>query len=213
MSTEFKPQVDPSHYADLTYDSKERFISYWHQIHEVVDTAPESVVEIGIGNGFVHKSLRDLGVSVHTVDADSRLGPDTVASVTDLPFKKGEFDVCCCFETLEHLPWDQFEPALSELRRVTRRYVLLSLPDVTLYIKADVSWGLHKRLVSLFTQLPRLRPEIHQFNGEHYWEIGKRDYPQKRISDAFARCHLVLERQFRVREYPYHHFFRLKVTT
>ena len=30
-----KPQVKPDHYYKITYDTKERFCSYWHQIHEV----------------------------------------------------------------------------------------------------------------------------------------------------------------------------------
>jgi Methyltransferase domain len=210
MSWSFKPQVDPSHYAGVSYDSKERFISYWHQIHEVASLRPESVLEVGIGNGFVHRSLRELGIGVHTVDADERLAPDTVASVTALPFSAGEFEIGCCFETLEHLPWQQFASAVSELARVARSYVLLSLPDVTPCFRADLSWGLRRRLLSVFCDLPSFRAELHAFNGEHYWEVGKRGYPQARIRHAFERAGLGVEREFRVRENPYHHFFRLK---
>lgn len=31
-----KPRVEPNHYFDKSYDTKERFISYWHQVNEIV---------------------------------------------------------------------------------------------------------------------------------------------------------------------------------
>ena len=67
----FTPQVEPSHYRNLVYDSKERYISYWHQIQTVVSAEPSSVLEIGIGNGFVHRELRRHGMQVTTLDADA----------------------------------------------------------------------------------------------------------------------------------------------
>ena len=52
-----KPQVEPNHYFNESYNSKERFISYWHQINEIIKLKPKKVLEIGIGNGFVSKYL------------------------------------------------------------------------------------------------------------------------------------------------------------
>ena len=46
-------QVEPNHYFNEFYDSKERWISYWHQINEIIKLNPKKVLEIGIGNGFV----------------------------------------------------------------------------------------------------------------------------------------------------------------
>jgi len=48
-----KTQFEPNHYFNEKYDSKSRFISYWHQIYEIVRLRPKNVLEIGIGNGFV----------------------------------------------------------------------------------------------------------------------------------------------------------------
>ncbi|MCK5766962.1 MAG: hypothetical protein KAH35_01115 [Candidatus Atribacteria bacterium] len=51
-------QVEPNHYFDKSYDTKERFISYWHQVNEIVRLEPDSLLEIGIGSGFASKYLK-----------------------------------------------------------------------------------------------------------------------------------------------------------
>ena len=44
----------PGNYNDFyEYDQKPRWISYWHQIDEVLRLAPQTVLEIGIGNQWV----------------------------------------------------------------------------------------------------------------------------------------------------------------
>ena len=204
-----KPQVDPAHYEE-NYDTLPRFASYWHQVDQVVRREPGRVLEIGIGNGFLHRYLRAHGIDVHTLDFDERLKPDTVGSVLDLPFEDRSFDVVVCFETLEHLPWTDFQPALFELRRVSKRWVLLSLPDVTPFVRLDLTMGSKEGLRVLKT-LPNLRPDEHHFDGQHYWEIGKRGTPNKRICNVLRQSGLRLEEELRVFELPYHHYFACSV--
>ncbi len=207
---DFRPQVPPEHY-DLDYDSKIRFISYWTQIHEVVRLRPKSVLEVGIGNGFVHRYLRQRGYAVHTVDADARLGPDTVASVESLPFRAREFELVCCFETLEHLPFERFRAAAEELRRVADRWVLISVPDVTPYLRFHLEWGFPKLILEKLLELPARRPPVHEFDGEHYWEIGKRGYPLSRVRAELESAGLAVEGTPRIAEEPWHRFFRCRV--
>lgn len=208
---DYEPQVDPEHYDNLAYDTKDRFISYWYQIQEVLSVQPEDVLEVGIGSGFVHEYLRRKGVPVHTLDFDARLEPDTVGSVTELPFDDKRFDAACCFETLEHLPWESFALALVELRRVARRYVLLSLPDKTRFLRLDLDWDFDRRSVHRVIDVPRMRPNEHSFDGQHYWEIGKKGYSAKRILAEVEKAGLEVERDFRVQENPYHRFIRCRV--
>lgn len=203
-------QVDPTHYADLRYDTKSRFASYWHQADEITRRKPSSVLEIGIGNGFLHRYLAQLGITIHTCDFDERLGPETVASVLDLPFEDNSFDMVCCFETLEHLPFTDFDTALDELSRVSSRYVLISLPDVTPYVRVDIKANVGK-ILNAIKDLPNPRPRTHTFDGEHYWEIGKRDYALEVITDRLKAHGLNLEDNFRVFEQPYHRFLSCRI--
>jgi len=207
----FEPQVAPAHYESMRYATKERFISYWHQIDEVTRLQPNSVLEVGIGSGFVKRFLKELGVNVVTADADPRLRPDTVANLPELPFADRSFEVACCFEVLEHMPYDQFSKCLAELKRVAGSWVLLSLPDVTPYARVRLDWGFKRTLFRRFFDLSRRKPPVHQFDGEHYWEIGKRGTALPQVSLAIKAVGFVDVTTFRVEEDPWHRFFRCRV--
>ena len=56
-------QVEPSHYSWTSYNGKDRWASYWHQIDEVLAVAPSSCVEIGVGTGDVRRALQARGVA------------------------------------------------------------------------------------------------------------------------------------------------------
>jgi len=112
------PQPGPDHFSPESYDTKERFISYWHQIHEIISLEPKKVLEVGIGNGFLTRYLREKGWDVTTLDIVSELKPDVAGSVLSLPFGDTAFDVVTCFQVLEHLPYDDFTKALEELHRI-----------------------------------------------------------------------------------------------
>jgi len=204
-----KLQVDPGHYFNKSYDTKERFISYWHQINEIMELNPKKVLEIGVGNGFVSKYLKERGVNVITLDIDERLKPDAVGSVLDIPFSESSFDVVTCYEVLEHLPYENFKKALSEIFRVSKSYAILSLPDASrvyrLYVHIP-KVGIIKKLIPL----PRYDRRIHKFDGEHYWEIGKAGYPLNKITKDIESVRFNIVKTYRVFEYPYHRFFVLK---
>jgi len=127
---ETKPQAEPDNCYNIIYDTKERFCSYWHQIQEVLLLKPSEVLEIGIGNGFVSRYLKERGINVTTLDIDKELKPDVVGSVLDIPFHCETFQVVACYEVLEHLPYEDIPKALSEISRVSKQYVILSVPDV-----------------------------------------------------------------------------------
>jgi SAM-dependent methyltransferase len=204
-----KPQVEPDHYFSQAYNSKERFISYWNQITELTKLGSTSILEIGIGNSFVFNYLKKKGYGITSVDIDARLKPNIIGTVVALPFFDSSFDVVACFEVLEHLPYSTFLPTLRELHRVSRKYLLLSLPDSSpsypLYLYVP-RMGELKTLVNL----PILKAKKHEFDGQHYWEIGKTCYSFKKIVSDLVKAGFVVERCFRVFEVPYHRFFILK---
>ena len=66
-----------------------------------------------------------------TLDIDPALKPDITGSVLSIPLGDKAFDAVGCFEVLEHLPYEEFPKALSEIRRVCSGRAVLSVPDHT----------------------------------------------------------------------------------
>ena len=190
------------------YDAKERFISYWHQIHEALRAKPKQLLEIGIGNGLVHRYLRERGVEVITLDVDCRLCPDITGSVLNLPVASDIFDAAMCCEVLEHLPYDSFHPALKELWRITNSLLILSLPDVTTVYRVDIELPRLPPIRKLLAH-PFPRAKAHVFDGEHYWEIGKKETPLKRIEKDIQKAGFRISETYRIFEFTYHRFFVL----
>lgn len=200
-------KLDP--YFDVNYDSKERFCSYWHQINEVIALNPKEVLEIGIGNGFVHKYLKEINIKIKTLDINKRFSPDVVGSVLGIPFFDESFEVIACYEVLEHLPYSEFTKALKEINRVSRKYVILSLPDVTTVCCINIKVPKIRSIKSLIP-FPFIKPIHHKFDSEHYFEIGKINYPLKKIESDIKKSRFKIIKTYRVFELNYHRFFLLE---
>lgn len=198
-------QVEKSHYAFDTYMSKGRWNSAWHQVDEVLQLHPQSVLEIGPGPG-VFKALMNLaGVKVDTLDLDPDLHPDYIGSATELPFSENSYDVVCAFQMLEHLPYELSLTALRQMALVARRDIVISLPDSR--IMWNYSFHIPKHgPVNWLLPKPVVRSPLHRFDGQHYWEINKSGYPLDKIIKDFGSI-VRLVKTYRVQEMPYHRFF------
>ncbi|KKQ18184.1 MAG: Methyltransferase type 11 [Berkelbacteria bacterium GW2011_GWA1_36_9] len=203
-----KIQVSQDHYYNLKYDTKERWMSYWYQVKEVLSFEPQTVLEIGVGNMTVSDYLKKLGIKITTCDFDKNLKPDVVASVLSLPFKKNSFDVVLCAEVLEHLPFDCFNKALLEIRRVCKKSTILTLPHFSithLYLGIKAVPFIPKKEFMLKVDFPIK----HKFLGEHYWEIGKSGYSLRKIENKIKKSGFKIKKSYYPKENPFHHFFIL----
>ena len=201
-------QVDSLHYQFTAYTSKERFSSFWHQVNEVLKFQPKTVLEIGPGPGIVTNILRSQGVKVTTVDFADDVGADVIASVLDLPFSEKSFDVIVCCQVLEHIEFSTFSRALAEIHRVSTHGAVISLPQVSKYWPffiyvpkvGAIRFGLNMHIL----------PQKHIFDGEHYWEIGKKNFPLRKIL-TLIRNRFSQVYHFRNWDNPYHHFFICRI--
>ncbi|MBI5357183.1 class I SAM-dependent methyltransferase [Candidatus Collierbacteria bacterium] len=205
-----KPQVEPD-YLNMRYLSRERWISFWYQIMEVMETKPRSVLEIGPGPGIVMRVLREMGVLGVSVDIDSRLRPTVGADVTKLPFGDKSFDCVLAAEVLEHIPFSEVSGALKELARISRKSIVITLPH---YSRFSPSIAL-----KIFPFVPRVQKvfpisffsPVHRFDGQHYWEIGKRETPLSKVKQMFSAIDgWRLTRDYLIEENPFHHVFVLE---
>jgi ubiquinone/menaquinone biosynthesis C-methylase UbiE len=199
----------PGHYYSGSYNTKERFASYWHQINEILSLKPKKVLEIGIGNGFVAKYLTDRQVNIVSLDIDKRLNPTVNGNVLQLPFFDKVFDVVACYEVLEHLPYDNFEHSLREMARVSNQYIILSIPDVS-------------KVYRFYFEMPRIglikgtlphpfRKKIsYRSDSSHHWEIGNPGFSLEKIRFDIKSAGLTICDTFRIFEAIYHRFILLK---
>jgi 2-polyprenyl-3-methyl-5-hydroxy-6-metoxy-1,4-benzoquinol methylase len=97
--------------------------------------APERILDVGCGPGFLMLFLHELGANIHGIDfspASVDLAPpeikDRIAiGPTDrLPFPDGAFDLVICREVMEHLTILQVRRTVAETCRVSSKYVYMT---------------------------------------------------------------------------------------
>ena len=199
-------QVNRDHYRFEQYSHLDRWASYYYQLKLLLEGVPKNVLEIGVGDKVLKNYLiENTDIKYTAIDIDKDLKPDVVGDVRHLPFADNSFDTVCAFEVLEHIPFESFEQALKEMKRVSKKNVLISLPHfgppIQLYVKLpfikfsfSFKIPVHKR---------------HIFNGQHYWEIGKKGYSLKKIKKIMGSI-FVIKKDFIPFTNQYHHFFVLK---
>lgn len=106
------------------------------RIQETIASIPPNVntiLDAGCGNGWLSNRLMDryqvVGLD-YVPDALRFLrGLKARGTVGRLPFQNDAFDLVVCCETIEHLDDSIYAAALSELTRVSREYVLVTVPN------------------------------------------------------------------------------------
>ncbi len=204
----YEPQVGRSHYEGSAYRSLERWSSYWHQLELVRSVNPTSVLEVGVGEGVVARQLEFGGVAVTTIDIAADLHPDVVGSVTALPFENASFDLILASEILEHIEFSDVPKALSEIARVSRAHVMISVPHPGWVFSIIYKVPLFPR-ISLLFQIPFFW-KTHTFNGEHYWELGTKGYSTMRFIQVAKEAGLELVSHTKYADDPAHRFFLFK---
>ncbi len=206
-------QVDASHYKYDKYMNIGRMVSYHCQIEECIkDKSVSKIVIIGVGDGMVIDIIRETleNTKVITVDLADDLNPDVICDVLELSKKAdvlGDADIVMCCQVLEHLPYDKFEPALEEIKKILKPggKLVLSLPDSGRIVKVIIDFfdfHLFKR-----KSFCKMYLDDFPFNGEHYWEINScKKYPLKRVKKSVMNV-FTIESQALAIYNDYHRFF------
>jgi hypothetical protein len=199
-------QVDATKHYGPGYLPLPRLVVLWHQAKEVAGLLPNggSVLEIGPGGGYTTFLLRTWGMRVTTMDLDPELHPDVVGDVARLGFGANTFDCVLAAQVLEHIPFEEFTVALCELARVTKKYLIITLPAPLVGLAALIN-------------VPSLSPSRlvlglpywvkHRFDGQHYWELGKRGFSVRSVRGKITEHNLEVVREFRPALSLYCYFF------
>lgn len=129
---------DPNFYDDyynkfdhkLTLREKKRINDTILLIPKDVD----SILEVGCGDGRIinplvkkYEEVCGLDISPKALETVEALKIE--GRIENLPFEDNSFDIVLCCEVLEHLPFKIYENALQEIERVTKKYIIISVPN------------------------------------------------------------------------------------
>lgn len=194
-------------YYSQHYFSMPQLCSFAHQLNHIYSMMPSSVIEIGLGNGFVSTFLRRAGVPVTTADINPSLEPDICAPLSDVrQHIDNTFDLVICCEVLEHMPLEELDKNLDHLRSLGPR-LFMTLPNVYR------TWGM-----SGLTFLPKLGGKLFDFtfsipwkhslaDGPHFWEVGHSPKCSKSEIVRRLRARYKNVRSGRLALNPYHIWF------
>ncbi len=100
---------------------------------ELISPDVRTILDVGCGNGAFLNSLPNRYEPIGLDSSQEALKYVKTKAIhgdiAALPFESASFDLITCLEVLEHLPCDVFEKALSELQRVSKKYIIISVPN------------------------------------------------------------------------------------
>jgi ubiquinone/menaquinone biosynthesis C-methylase UbiE len=209
--------------SSRAYLTMERAVSYHMQFELVLDAMSMigrnklEILEVGGSNNITRSNLQNyfcvnrLEHRVKSLDLDETSHPDLVGDIRQLPLEDDSVDIAICCEVLEHLPFEDAEVAFRELARVTKGFVVLSLPHASLFLSVSLVMSRIRPRYFLFSFLDPFFMNLKESNRpfRHYWEIGYRGYGKRRIRRSLADCGLEICTEFRNPLLPAHHYFLL----
>ena len=203
--------ISETKYSFGDYIGLDRWASFYYQLKLILALAPATMLEIGKGSGVLADYLKNhTKVGYQSLDSNPVLQPDLVGDVRQIPAADQSFDLVAAFEVLEHLPFDQFERALAELRRVAKRYVVISLPDSRPHLRFSLKIPLLPRWQVAFKFSLARRAKLAPTGPEsHWWEIGWPGYSARQIK-AVLKKFFAVRQEFVPFENQYHHFYLLE---
>ncbi len=172
---------------------------YKELISNIKDLRIESALDVGCGEGFtlnklsenkIGKKLEGVDFLKTAIDTGKRVHPHLklkVGNIYHLPYKDNSFDLVICTEVLEHL--EDPKKALSELTRVSKKYLLLSVPNEPFFRLANFLRG--KNLSRLGNDIEH----IHHWSSKSFQEfVGNQEIKVIRAQNPFPWTLLLLEK-------------------
>lgn len=180
---------------DILWNSNSKVNSQSSRIESTYLLIPKdvgSIIDVGCGNGLFLNYIKKyygsgfkklLGVDISST-ALKYVETDKIESdIIDLPLDNNSFDLVSALEVIEHLAVGEYEKGLKELVRVSKKYILISVPfnqvlEDTLIIcpkcKSHFSHCYHKRCFNINTMNTLLKDHNCRLVNIHY--EGKVEY-------------------------------------
>jgi hypothetical protein len=109
-------------------------------IIDFVQEHPGTVLEVGSGSFGLACYLPDLPIVGTDIEFNTAVQGNlrpVIASVDNLPFKSGSFDLVISSDMLEHIPEALRARAIEEILRVARKHVVIGFPSGAIAERTD----------------------------------------------------------------------------
>lgn len=208
------------------YDHRGRWHHYFNQILAVRQAmrkfvnsgqAPETftLLEVGPGIGTVASYLKGNNVAVQTLSIAKQDQPDLLGSITNIPLPNKSFEMGLVCEVFEHLPYEDFQRALAEMRRVVKGNIFISVPDhrhilfkfsLKIPFLKELRWCL--RVNRFRKRRAKVSKDWHK--DGHYWELGYPGFRLSKIITDIQDSGLNIVRHWSPPENTKNHYFLLQ---
>ena len=105
------------------------------KLDEIKNSIPKdvtSIIDVGCGNGVLSNELSNtwqvIGIDRSRTALRGVVTPKVLGDIAHLPFRDESCDMTLCSEVLEHLPVDLLDKAVTEILRISRKYILITVP-------------------------------------------------------------------------------------
>lgn len=136
-------KCDTTAFVDGYYEQSALWGRTYSKRHEservdvITSLIPEdvrSILDAGCGDGVlannIHKRYRVVALDYAAEPLRHVIPSKIKGSIHELPFPDKCFDLVVSAEVLEHLPHRVYKQALHELQRISRRYIMISVPNL-----------------------------------------------------------------------------------
>lgn len=218
---------------DISWISYKTLQSHFMQIYLTIKLKAKDVLEIGVLRRIVTSILSQY-CNLTTLDFKEEFNPDLLIDITNLKqldtIENNAYDLILLCEVLEHISYDKIDKILQILKKKTRKYLIISVPNQTAYVNLKFFIGtdraVFKKLKNYFNLFCIkmgniisgldyiIRKKHKKFKAEgtffpHCWELGVDKYSVNSFKTLLEKYFIII-REERLREHPFHHFFILK---
>ena len=183
-------------------ESKEHWLSYWHQIRLMLESLEpkDSIIELGIGSGFTSNYLRSKNIDVLTVDIDKNKSPDIVSDAISFKPNKN-YDHFCAFEVFEHMKFEEMENVLKNIKSKIDKNIFISVP---IYKKTPINIEL--KFKSYWKSITVKTPKTSIIDPHHQWELNYKDITEEKLISVFEHHNFKLKNKSSFFRWRYFHF-------
>ena len=165
------------YYESFDWSSFKDSSSNFKIIAKLIPQDVNSIIDIGCGNGLITNELAKkyqvVGVDRSKSALEFVKGEKIAASCDSVPVEDQSFDLVLSSELLEHLDSPTFDKTVKELKRISKKYILIGVPNQESLNKGNI-------------QCPKCKTIFHRCYHQQSFSIAKFEklFPEYKVVDT-----------------------------